>query len=350
MHLPPLPKLLADQLNAPLQYLAVLFVLFPALAYGYAAVRQRRMLWRWNDLREALAPAHIYQTQSVRFDMAMFWVQIFLILPPLAYIGALYSAQQFAGLLQARLGAPPLALGAGHPIAATAIQLIASEILGTLGAYLFHYAGHKVPLFWTLHQVHHSTDALSPFSAVRGHPVDAALGAGVGLVWRAGVVGVALYFTGGAFTAAAVSLFGMLAVASLVQAALNHTHVPLCYGWFNRLWVGPTFHQIHHSAELRHRDKNLGAAIPVWDWLFGTLYLPQPGETYVLGLNEHSLGEANPHNSLRGYFIEPMIAFGAELGRLARGVIKPQGRRSLGPTALVYASAVDQNAIQTPLR
>jgi len=350
MHAPHLPKVLNDGLGASVQYLAILFLLFPALAYAYAAVKARRLLWRWRDLREALAPAHIYQTPSVRFDILMFWVQIFLILPPLVYIGALYTAHQFAGFLHASFGAPPIALGAGHPIAATTVQVLTSEVLGTFGAYIFHYAGHKVPLFWTLHQVHHSTDALSPFTAVRGHPVDTVLGLIVGEAWRAVIVGLALYLTGGAFTTTAISLFGILVLAGLVQGALNHSHVPLCYGWFNRFWVGPTFHQIHHSAEPRHRDKNLGAAIPVWDWVFGTLYLPQPGETYILGLNEQSLGDANPHNSWRGYMIEPMIAFGVEFARLVRGVFKRQRRRSVRPAAFAIRSGPDQNPIQTPLR
>lgn len=286
----------------------------------------------------------------MRFDISMFWVQIFVILPPLTYVGALYSAGRFAKHLHGQFGAPAISLGAGHPIAATTIQVLASEILGTFGAYIFHYAGHKVPLFWTLHQVHHSTDALSPFSAVRGHPVDTVLGVIVGSAWRTLAVGVALYFTGGGFTPTAISLFALLSLASLVQAALNHTHVPLCYGWFNRLWVGPSFHQIHHSAEPRHRDKNLGAAFPIWDWVFGTLYLPRPGETYTLGLNEQSLGPANPHNSWRGYMIEPMIAFSAEFRRLVRGALKRQRRRSVRPAASTMRRSADQNAIQTPLR
>ena len=337
MHPPHLPKVLTDQLGASVQYLAILFLLFPLLAYGFAAFRQWRLIWRWRDLRQALAPAHIYKTQSVRFDISMFWMQIFLILPPVTYVGALYTAGQFAKVLNAHLGAPTIGLGAGHPIVATTIQVLTSELLGTFGAYIFHYAGHKVPLFWTLHQVHHSTDALSPFTAVRGHPVDTVLGVVIGEAWRVVVVGAALYFTGGGFTPTAISLFAILSLASLVQAALNHTHVPLCYGWFNRFWVGPSFHQIHHSAELKHRDKNLGGGVPIWDWVFGTLYLPQPGETYVMGLNEESLGEANPHNSFRGYMIEPMVAFREELGRLLRA-------------AFARPSGLDQNATQTPLR
>lgn len=325
MHSPHLPKVLTDGLNAPVQYLAILLLLFPALAYTFAAARQRRLLWRWRDLRLALAPPEIYRAKSVRFDISMFLAQLFLILPSVTYVGALYSAQALADALRHQLGAPTISIGAGNVVADTILQIIASETLGTFGAYIFHYAGHKVPLFWTLHQVHHSTDALSPFSAVRGHPLDTLFGVMVGSVWRAGVMGVVLYFTGGAFTPQTMSLLLILAMASLVQAALNHTHVALCYGWFNRIWVGPTFHQIHHSAQLKHRDKNLGGGIPIWDWVFGAFYLPEPGETFILGLNEQSLGDANPHNSFKGYMIDPMIAFWDELRRLALGSFQHQG-------------------------
>ena len=130
------------------------------------------------------------------------------------------------------------------------------------------------------------------------------------------MVGIALYFTGGAFTPIALTLLGLFGMATLVQDALNHSHVPLSYGWFNRLWVGPLFHHVHHSADLKHRDKNFGGGVPVWDWLFGTMYLPDPDEALRLGLNDHEIGEANPHNTLRGYMVEPMMEFGRELGKL----------------------------------
>ena len=64
-------------------------------------------------------------------------------------------------------------------------------------------------------------------------------------------------------------------------------------------------HQIHHSAEPRHRDKNLGGQLSVFDWLFGTIYVPQGREAYRWGLNDRELGENNPHVRLRDFYFEP---------------------------------------------
>ena len=64
-------------------------------------------------------------------------------------------------------------------------------------------------------------------------------------------------------------------------------------------------HQLHHSAELRHRDRNFGTQLAIFDWLFGTLYIPAAREQYRLGLNEQELGDNNPHVRLRDFYLEP---------------------------------------------
>ena len=305
---------LAAYANLPV-FLAVMFGLFAVLAYGFTCVKQKRLVAAWRDLRDAVAPTAVYKATTVRFDIKIFWFQLLAVTPAVAFVGSLYSAERLAKLLTGHYGAPALSL-AGHPIAATLVQVFASQILGTFGAFLFHYVGHNTPLFWSLHKVHHSAEALSPFTATRGHPIDTILGGSISFAWRTMVVGAALYLSGGAFTPATLTLLGLLAMATLVQDALNHSHVPLSYGWFNRLWVGPLFHHVHHSADLKHRDKNFGGGVPLWDWLFGTLYLPDPDEALRLGLNDHEIGEANPHNTVRGYMIEPMAEFGRELIKL----------------------------------
>jgi len=57
----------------------------------------------------------------------------------------------------------------------------------------------------------------------------------------------------------------------------DHSHVPVSFGWLDRIFNGPGLHAIHHSAESRHRDKNFsnGFRLSIWDWIFGTLYLPK---------------------------------------------------------------------------
>lgn len=51
-----------------------------------------------------------------------------------------------------------------------------------------------------------------------------------------------------------------------------------------RLVVDSRYHRIHHSLEPRHFNRNFGAATPLWDWLFGTLYLPRDDEWPEVGL------------------------------------------------------------------
>jgi sterol desaturase/sphingolipid hydroxylase (fatty acid hydroxylase superfamily) len=36
----------------------------------------------------------------------------------------------------------------------------------------------------------------------------------------------------------------------------------------------PSFHHWHHAAEGAAIDKNFAVHTPIWDWLFGNLYLP----------------------------------------------------------------------------
>lgn len=50
------------------------------------------------------------------------------------------------------------------------------------------------------------------------------------------------------------------------------------------LIIDGRYHRIHHSLEPRHFDRNFGAATPLWDWMFGTLYMPHKSEWPDVGL------------------------------------------------------------------
>jgi hypothetical protein len=80
---------------------------------------------------------------------------------------------------------------------------------------------------------------------------------------------------------------------------------------------------------------NLGGGTPIWDWVFGTMYLPDPEEIYALGLNEHEIGENNPHNTFSGYIIGPVIEFTHELSRLIGKAARPTivGARTMAEPA-----------------
>ena len=37
--------------------------------------------------------------------------------------------------------------------------------------------------------------------------------------------------------------------------------------------ISPVQHQIHHSTNPAHFDRNMGSKLAIWDWMFGTLVL-----------------------------------------------------------------------------
>ena len=38
--------------------------------------------------------------------------------------------------------------------------------------------------------------------------------------------------------------------------------------------MSPAHHQVHHSTNPAHFNKNMGSCLALWDWMFGTLYVP----------------------------------------------------------------------------
>jgi sterol desaturase/sphingolipid hydroxylase (fatty acid hydroxylase superfamily) len=85
---------------------------------------------------------------------------------------------------------------------------------------------------------------------------------------------------------------------------LQHTHMWIAFrGALGRVFVSPAHHQIHHSTNPVHFNKNLGSCLAVWDWLFGTLHVPaKEREKLTFGVEP---GYADAH-TITGEFISPM--------------------------------------------
>ena len=61
-------------------------------------------------------------------------------------------------------------------------------------------------------------------------------------------------------------------------------HVPLRFGFLERFIIGPYMHQIHHSNNEMHFNKNFGTCLTVWDYLGGSLYRPKETQPLKFGL------------------------------------------------------------------
>ena len=190
---------------------------------------------------------------------------------------------------------PTLAVG----VALTLIVVVIQDF----GVFLAHYLMHKVPLLWEFHKVHHSAQTLTPMTVYRMHPVDDILtglisGFGMGLVY--GVF--AFLFSDAAQEIKILHLNAVVFVFYLAGYNLRHSHIWLpLKGIWGRILISPAHHQIHHSSEIRHTDKNMGLIFGVWDWMFGTLYVPEQKEEFRFGLHHQEDEEYQTVSAL--YFL-----------------------------------------------
>ena len=60
---------------------------------------------------------------------------------------------------------------------------------------------------------------------------------------------------------------------------------------------------MHHSDNPKHFDKNFGSCLALWDWMFGTLYVPQKErEPITFGFADR----ADAH-TVKGELVNPLI-------------------------------------------
>ena len=146
-------------------------------------------------------------------------------------------------------------------------------VLMDFSRFFQHYCFHKIPFLWRFHKVHHSAGVLTPLTLYRTHPVESLTSA----IRRIFVTG----FISGFFLfhcQSVIDVYSIIGVNALdfifnfFASNLRHSHVWLSFGPLNSIFMSPAHHQIHHSRDRRHRDKNLGFALSVWDQFFGTFY------------------------------------------------------------------------------
>jgi len=299
---------------------ADLLLSLPLVAFGilitgsifyFVVVRPRIADRTFSGWMRFLFPKEHYTTTSAKLDLKVWLINGLLVIP-------IYEVCVVLAALTIGIGAYEILAQLFGPGVNTVDAVWASVLLQFLGFYLGigigqytgHLAFHKVPCLWALHRAHHSAESPNLFAFLRSHPLEIFLNGATRVLGAAAGIGIALYFTGAKLlseTAATIFWYNLVYVLAGFRS-IDHLHIPVRYGKVLDILIGsPIMHQVHHSAEVRHRDVNLAGAGYIFDWLFGTLYLPKKDETWRWGLNEDELGERNPHNGLRSFFVEPVI-------------------------------------------
>lgn len=253
-----------------------------------------------------LFPREFYRTQSSWVDVKVY-VAGRLIKPFMNAVsvplGALVSAV-CASLVVGGSGLPQDTQTS--PAAIVAASLLVA-VLNDLAYYVTHRLSHESPLFWPFHKLHHSAEVLTPITAKRNHPVFDLLKALVTILITAPVYGVIYGLFGVVEFTTIFGLSVLIAVMNLAGGALRHSHIWLDYGpVFDRIFISPAQHQIHHSLDPRHHDRNYGLNLAIWDWMFGTLYVPKGREALTFGVADR---DGNPlpqrHTTLKSAYLVP---------------------------------------------
>ena len=165
---------------------------------------------------------------------------------------------------------------------------IALTIFSDFTTYLIHYAFHKVPFLWEFHKIHHSATSMNPFTQYRIHPIELIANNITNIVSFGLITGIFDYLSNqqiSKWTYLGVNVFTL--IFNALGANLRHSHVKLkFFNFLEYLFISPFQHQIHHSDNPVHFDKNIGSKFALWDWLFGTLVRSEQAHKINYGLGK----------------------------------------------------------------
>jgi sterol desaturase/sphingolipid hydroxylase (fatty acid hydroxylase superfamily) len=142
--------------------------------------------------------------------------------------------------------------------------------------WFYHFLCHRIEVLWRFHSVHHSAESLSPLTNFRVHPVDTLLFANVLAVANGSMSGLLIHEFGDAHALTLDGTNAIVLVGFLLIGTLQHSHFWMSFqGIWARIFLSPAHHQIHHSIDPAHFNTNLGSTLAIWDWMFGTLKIPE---------------------------------------------------------------------------
>lgn len=246
-------------------------------------------IWKYRGSQDSfikwLLPKEVYFHKSNILDIKLFFASRVFV--ALGIIGAVFFPTTVAyGLLVmlggSELSLPPVSWTRG--LIATVIIVVTSDFC----KYWAHRAHHEWKFLWPFHAVHHSADVLTPLTVQRVHPIEPMIRNFLMTI----VVGIAqalvLYAIVGQINIVAIGGANALYFTfNALGSNFRHSHIWISYGRvLEHILISPAQHQVHHSVAIKHHDKNYGSMFAIWDWMFGTLYIPTGHEKLTFGVSD----------------------------------------------------------------
>ncbi len=286
--------------------------LLPFLVIGYG-------LYKWRGKTSAggkgflrwFFPKDIYLHPSHMVDLKLF------------VVGRALAVLKFVNMGVVQTGFAVIGMGFMASITGMEMQdpgitmprILMATLIFTLTAdfctYWVHRYHHELAIIWPFHSVHHSAEVMTPITVYRKHPIYDIISGFVKAVAFGLVQGAVLILLMGKVELVVIAgINAAYFVFNFAGANFRHTHIWLSYGRvLEHIFISPAQHQIHHSLDPKHHNKNYGEVFAIWDWMFGTLYIPQGKENLQFGISKSANSSQRilqPHSNLRAALIVPI--------------------------------------------
>lgn len=152
-------------------------------------------------------------------------------------------------------------------------QLLIAFIVADFIQWNIHRMLHRFPRLWEFHKVHHSVKQMGFAAHLRYH-------------WMETIIYKSIQYIPLAMIGFGIDDFFIIHLISLLIGHLNHANVGWGYGVLGYVFNNPKMHIWHHAKELPNKyGVNFGLSLSIWDYLFGTAYIPQSGKDIELGFD-----------------------------------------------------------------
>lgn len=268
----------------PLYWLFTLcFVVGGVLVYWLSEERGRRF-----SLKKAFAfvfPRRVWLHPSALLTYRFFVVNS-VIRVGLNYLLVIWSIDRVGAWTQSGLTA---AFGGGGGLSGGLLAMIFYSIVIALAfdfsEFLQHRLAHKIPALWELHKVHHIPEQITPVTQSQGHPIEYAMR----VLFASAIVGPVVGSINFALLTPAFEItivqVGIVKFLFYLHANFRHSHIWIAFPrWLSFVLSSPAMHQTHHGRAERYFNRNFAVVFSLWDWLFGTIYVPKERETIAFGI------------------------------------------------------------------
>jgi sterol desaturase/sphingolipid hydroxylase (fatty acid hydroxylase superfamily) len=166
------------------------------------------------------------------------------------------------------------------------LQLVFFVITHDIYIYWMHRWQHKNKYLWRIHEAHHSPKKVDWLSGSRSHALEILLNQ-------------TIEFLPIVLLGSSVEVLAYKATISAVWGMYIHANLNVHTGNLQKIINGPEMHRLHHTTG-KGRNRNFATKLAIWDWLFGTAYLPEGIKAEDYGLKTYF-----PQH----YFMQTLYAF-----------------------------------------